>query len=178
MINWLKLVFVLVIALLYAPMVFLGANVFFPKFTGSESSFRGAEDCYPRYSISEKLPLEQQQAISEQQQKQINECLAKQREAESAWNEERNVYNGWKYAAITGFNLVILLIALFLPLQEAVLMGLFFGTVVTAFAATVSYWDYARTKTGFLLMLATFFVVLYIVNKRARAFIETKFKKK
>ncbi len=178
MVNWLKLLYVLVIALLYVPMVFLGANVFFPKFTGSESYFRGTEECYPQYPPSAKMTPEEQQAIAEAQQARINECLAKQREAETAWNAERSEYNGWKYAAITGFNLVILILAVLLPLVDAILMGVFVGTVVTAFAATVSYWDYARTKTGFILMLITFFVVLYIVNRQARKIMQEKQKKK
>lgn len=170
MVNWLKLLYVLVIALLYVPMVFLGANVFFPKFTGTEGYFQPVKECYPRYPVSDKLPLsvEEQQRLSKQQQEEIENCLAEQRVAEKAWNEERNEYNGWKYAAITGFNLVILIAGILLPFAEVVQTGLFFGTVVTAFAATMSYWDYARTRTGFVLLLVTFFVVLYLVNKRAQ----------
>ncbi len=178
MVNWIKLLYVLVIALLYVPMVFLGSNVFFPKFTGTDSYFRGTEECYPRYPISEKLAPAEQQALSEEQQAKTNECLARMRVAEDRWNEERNVYNGWKYAAITGFNLLILLLVIFITFTDVVSMGVFFGTVVTAFAATVSYWEYARTKVGFILMLVTFFVVLFIVNKRAKSFLDSKSKKK
>jgi hypothetical protein len=174
MANWIKLLYVLVIALLYVPMVFLGANVFFPKFTGTESYFRGTEECYPQYPPSAKMTAEEQQVSTAAQQASINECLARARVAEQAWNEERNVYNGWKYSLITGFNLVILVLAILLPLTDAVLMGVFIGTVVTAFAATVSYWDYARTKLGFVLMLVTFFVVLWIVNKQAKKLLQKK----
>jgi uncharacterized integral membrane protein len=174
MVDWTKLLYVLVIALLYVPMVFLGSNVFFPKFTGSESYFRGTEECYPRFAPSDKLPLEEQQRISEEQQKQINECQERMRVQEKIFNDERAVYNGWKYAAITGFNLLILLLIVFIAFTDAVTIGIFFGTVVTAFAATVSYWEYARTKIGFILMLITFFVVLFVVNKRAKAFVKKK----
>jgi hypothetical protein len=178
MVNWIKLLYVLVIALLYVPMVFLGANVFFPKYTGSESYYQPVKECYPRYSIPEKLPIEEQQKLSKEQQVEIEACLAVQREEQKVWEEGRNVYNGWKYAGITGFNLAILLLIIFIAFTDAVAIGIFFGTVVTAFAATVSYWDYARTKLGFVLMLITFFVVLFIVNKRGKTFIESKFKKK
>src|SRR5574341_2149948 len=106
--NWIKLLYVLVITILYVPMVFLGANVFFPKFTGTESYYHGTEECYPRYAPSEKLSPVEQQAIAEQQQVKINECLAAQREEEKKFNEERNVYNGWKYSAITVFKLIVL----------------------------------------------------------------------
>lgn len=178
MVNWIKLLYVLVIALLYVPMVFLGANVFFPKYTGTESYFRGNEECYPRFPISEKLAPVEQQQLSEAQQTKTNECLARMRVEELAWNEARNEYNGWKYAAITAFNLIILLIVLFAAFSDTVIMGIFFGTVVTAFAATVSYWEYARTKTGFILMLVTFFVVIWFVNKRAKTLFDAKPKKR
>ena len=177
MVNWTKLLYVLVIALLYVPMVFLGSNVFFPKYTGSDSYYQPAKECYPRYQIPEKLPIEEQQRLSKEQQAEIEICLAEQREQQRIWEEGRNVYNGWKYAGITGFNLAILLLIIFIAFTDAVTIGIFFGTVVTAFAATVSYWDYARTKLGFLLMLITFFVVLFIVNKRARTMIDGKKKK-
>ncbi len=177
MVNWIKLLYVLVIALLYVPMAFLGANVFFPKFTGTESYFRGTEECYPRYGPSEKLSPVEQQTVAEAQQEKINACLTVQRELEKKWNEERSIYNGWKYAAITAFNLVILFLIIFITFQDAVVTGIFFGTVVTAFAATVSYWEYARTKIGFILMLVTFFVVLFFINKRQKMFFGTKKRK-
>ena len=107
--------------------------------------------------------------LADSQHVKTNECLVVQREAQKAWDAEHKVYNGWKYAAITGFNLIILLIAVMITFQEAVVMGLFFGTVATAFIATVSYWDYARTKLGFVLMLVVFFVVLFFVNKRQKS---------
>lgn len=177
MANWTKLLYVLVIALLFVPMVFLGSNVFFPEYTGSQSYYQPIKECYPRYAPSDKLTPAEQQQISEQQQVQIEACLAEQRVEQAAWEAKRNVYNGWKYAAIIGFTLAILLLALFLPLQDAVLIGLFFGSVVTAFGATVSYWEYARTKLGFGLMLVTFFVVLFVVNKRAQALLGEKKKR-
>jgi len=178
MVDWIKLLYVLVIALLYVPMVFLGANVFFPKYTGSESYYQPAKECYPRYQIPEKLPIEEQQRLSKEQQAEIETCLAEEREKQKVWDAERAVYNGWKYAGITGFNLIILLLIVFIAFTDAVTIGIFFGTVVTAFAATVSYWDYARTKLGFILMLVTFFVVLFIVNKRGKTFVGSKMKKK
>jgi len=177
MVNWVKLLYVLVIALLYVPMVFLGANVFFPKYTGTDSYFRGYEDCNMKYVIPEvKTP--EQQKMAEAQQQQITQCNAAQRIAEQQWNDARNEYNGLKYAGITAFNLVILLIVLFASLADTVIMGIFFGTVAAAFGATISYWEYARTKVGFILMLVTFFVVIWFVNRRAKSLFDAKSKKR
>ncbi|MEK6849184.1 MAG: hypothetical protein AABY01_01290, partial [Nanoarchaeota archaeon] len=95
-------------------------------------------------------------------------CNARVREEQRVWEEKRAVYNGNKYAAIVGFNLVILLLALFVPFMEVVRIGLFTGSVVTAFGATVSYWDYARSKIGFGLLIVVFFVMLWFINKWAK----------
>ncbi len=163
--DWKKLLFVLVIALLYVPMVFLGANVFFPEYTGSNSYFQGSEDCYLKYPypVADMTAAEQTKLTADQEA-----CNARMREEMKIWEEKRAAYNGNKYAAIVGFNLLILLLALFIPWAEVVRIGLFFGAVVTAFGATVNYWDYARSKIGFGLMLVVFFVVLWFVNKWAK----------
>lgn len=160
--DWKKLLYVLVIALLYVPMVFLGSNVFFPKYTGTDSYFQPTENCYPY--APEKLTVDEQRTLTEEQ----NACNARMRAEEKVWNEARAEYNGNKYAGIIGFNLLILLMALFVPWMEVVRIGLFFGAVITAFGATVSYWDYARSKIGFTLMVVVFFVVLWFINKWAK----------
>lgn len=164
--DWKKMLYVLVIALLYVPMVFLGANVFFPDYTGSNSYFQSTEDCYLKYptpAIDRSTP-EQQATISADQEA----CNARVREEQRVWEEKRAVYNGNKYAVIVGFNLVILLLALFVPWMEVVRIGLFTGSVVTAFGATTSYWDYARSKIGFGLLIVVFFVTLWFINKWAK----------
>ncbi|HSU72223.1 MAG TPA: hypothetical protein VLJ21_00030 [Candidatus Binatia bacterium] len=160
--NWTKLLYVLVITLLYVPMVFLGANVFFPKYTGSNSYYQPTSDCYLKYQNGGK-------ELTPEQQAGIEQCNAEQRAAQTAFEDARAVYNGWKYTGIVAFNLVVLLVALFVTgLMDAVMMGLFFGAVVTAFGATVTYWDYARTPIGFILMLAAFVLVIIFVNQRAK----------
>lgn len=170
--NWTKLLYGLIIALLYVPMVFLGANVFFPNYTGSESYFRGYEKCTPGPYID---PVRSDaKELTAEQNAAYQKCQDEQRAAEKVWEDGRKVYNGWKYFAITAFTLAILLFAIFVPLMDVVRMGLFFGSVVTAFIATVSYWEYARTPFGFGLMLVLFFVVLFYINKRAQDFHDWK----
>lgn len=168
MMNWTKLLYGLIIALLFVPMVFLGANVFFPEYTGSDSYYQGTENCYLRYQpkANEQMTPEQ---IADQEA-----CLEREKENQRVWEEGRKVYNGWKYFAITAFTLAMLLFAIFVPLMDVVRMGLFFGSVVTAFIATVSYWEYARTPLGFGLMVVLFFVVLFYINKRAKDFHDWK----
>ncbi len=38
--DWTKFFYGLIIAVIYVPMVFLGANVFFPKYTGTDSYYQ------------------------------------------------------------------------------------------------------------------------------------------
>ncbi|MDP3698231.1 MAG: hypothetical protein Q8R47_01450, partial [Nanoarchaeota archaeon] len=73
MMNWTKLLYVLMIVLLYVPMVFLGANVFFPQYTGTNAYFHGPyTDCYGKYpypAAPDKLTTPERAVIDENQRK-------------------------------------------------------------------------------------------------------------
>ena len=174
--NWTKLLYVLMIVLLYIPMVFVGANVFFPEYTGSESYFRPTVDCYGKYpypSAERPVPDSQREAISVQQQK----CNEENAEAQRIWEAEKLRYEGTKYVFIALFNLAILLIALLVPgLQDSVIMGLFLGSIGATFGATIRYFD-TRSKIGFMVLVITFFVMLFFINKKKDTFVDWKGKK-
>lgn len=204
--DWAKLLYVVVIACLYVPMVFLGSNVFFPKFTGSDMAMP-YKDCYSFArlpdQIGQKLDLTCTGTVSaeggkvelrcagdglpqtaslpeiEAYQQKIEACNEDQQIAQKQWEDERNKYDGWKYLSISIFNLIIILAVLFIGFKETVIMGLFFGAVCATFGATIRYWDYARTKIGFIVLVVIFFVVLYFINRRQdRKETEKKIKKK
>ncbi|HLF55056.1 MAG TPA: hypothetical protein VI612_05025 [Candidatus Nanoarchaeia archaeon] len=191
--DWAKLLYVVVIATLYVPMVFLGSNVFFPKYTGTESS-PFYKDCYTPQRMVEQtgakvdltctgaMPATGDQLqlrcsgaslqaeVNKEQfmaaQSDVEKCLEEQRQEQIAWEQERNKYDGWKYLSISLFNLVVILAVIFIGFKETVIMGLFFGAVAATFGATMRYWDYARTKIGFIVLVIIFFIVLYFINKR------------
>ena len=175
--NWTKLLYVLIIVLLYVPMVFLGANVFFPQYTGQQAFYRGDTDCYIKYPYPaqpEKLADAQRQAIDENQRKCNLELQQKQEDFEQA----KLQYEGKKYSFIALFNLAILLIALFVPLlQDSVMMGLFLGSTAATFGATVRFFD-TKSKLGFIILVITFFIVLYFINRKKDTFIDWTQKKK
>lgn len=177
--NWTKLLYVMIIILLYIPMVFLGANVFFPKYTGPNSYYRGPyEDCYIKYPAAELA----MQNISEEQRMQISEaqkrCQDENNAKEQAWNEEKNAYEGGKYVMVTIFNLLVLLLALFLPrLQDSVVMGMFLGSIATTFGATIRYFD-TNSKIGFAVVVVTFFTMIYFINRKKDNFVNWKSKDK
>ncbi len=173
--NWTKLLYVLIIVLLYVPMVFLGANVFFPQYTGTDAYYQGSygDNCYQKYPYPEqpeKLSASQREKIDENQRQCQEEFQQKQREFEQA----KLAYEGRKYVFIALFNLVILLVALFLPkLQDSVTMGLFLGSIAATFGATIRYFD-TRSKIGFLILVVTFLAMLYFINRKKESFVDWK----
>ncbi len=180
MMNWTKFLYVLLIVLVYVPMVFLGANVFFPKYTGSDAYYQGFGDCYRKnpYPVeADKLSEAQRQALEKQQQ----QCAEEQKVKQDQFENEKRAYDGQKYVFITLFNLAILLVALFLPLQkagkkketspqetpqkESIILGLFVGSIAATFGATMSYFD-TRSKLGFVILVIIFLGMLYFIYKR------------
>ncbi len=170
--NWTKLLYVLIIVLIYIPMAFLGVNVFYPKYTGPEDQFPIYDDCNAKYPFSEKCILtdEERESIWSKQQ----QCQDELRLKEQNRQQERLAYEGTKYVIITIFNLVILLLALFLPrIQDSVSMGLFLGSIAATFGATIRYFD-SRSKIGFIILVITFFIMLYFINKKKESFVNWK----
>ena len=167
---WNKLLYVFIIALIYVPMVFLGANVFFPKYTGVNSYYHGPyQDCYQKYPSPERpetLLEAQRLKLADDQQK----CNEEFQKAQQQWEEEKRAYDSQKYVFIAFFNLIILGGALFLrKLENSVILGLFAGSVIATFAATISYFQ-TNSRIGFGLLVLTFLAVVYFVHKKKGSF--------
>lgn len=168
--NWTKLIYVLIIVLLYIPMVFLGANIFFPEYTGENSYYKGYYMETPYPMTSEKLNETQMREYNAAQQK-INEENEQKR---MEWEAKKNAYEGNKYVIITIFNLIVLLGALFIPrIQDSVVMGLFLGSVATTFGATIRYFE-TKSKIGFVILLLTFIAAIYFINRKKDTFLNKK----
>jgi len=181
--NWTKLLYVLILVLLYIPMVFLGANVVFPKYTGNDGNYYSypVAPYYAPYtiptatqnmSVEEKAKIEELNKRITDEQKRINdENNAKQK----AWEAEKQAYEGMKYRFVAAFNLLILIIALFITMQDSVIMGLFLSSVGSTFAATIRYFD-SRNKIAFVILVVTFFFMIYFINKKKDTFMDWKTK--
>lgn len=176
--NWTKLLYVLIIVLLYVPMVFLGANVFFPKYTGTNAYYQGPfSDCYAKYPYPAepgKLSAPERAAIDEDQRK----CGEEFQKEQEKFEQSKLSYEGMKYVFISLFNLFILLLALFLPkMQDSVTMGLFLGSIAATFGGTIRYFD-TKSKIGFFILVVTFFAMLYFINRKKDNFLDWGNKKK
>ncbi len=172
--NWTKLLYILIIIILYVPMVFLGANVFFPEYTGVNSYYQGPYmDCYGKHPYPQNpdaLTAEERTEIDTLQR----ECNLKNQQEQKEWESKKLEYEGTKYIFITIFNLLILLFALLMPkLQDSVTMGLFLGSIAATFGATLRYFD-SRSKIGFIILVVTFFIMLFFINKKKDSFVNWK----
>lgn len=174
--NWTKLLYVLIIVLLYVPMVFLGANVFFSEYTGQYAYYRGDTDCYLKYPYPaqpETLTEPQHAAIAENQRK----CTLEDQKKQEEYDKAKQAYEGRKYTFIALFNLAVLLIALLVPLlKDSVVMGLFLGSTISTFASTIRFFD-SKSRTGFIVLVITFLVMLYFINKKKDSFMDWKGKR-
>ncbi len=160
----------LIIALIYVPMVFMGSNVFFPKYTGTNSYYQGTyEDCYGKFPYPGEGHSDKEAA---QLNAQRGECQQQQQEKQRQWEEEKRAYEGPKYLFIALFNLIVLLIALFIPkLQDSIVMGLFLGSIIATFSATIIYYD-TNSKLGFGVLVITFFAILFFINRKKDSFVD------
>jgi len=170
--NWTKILFLLLIVLLYIPMVFLGANVFFPEYTGPDSYYRGygpGKDCYNIYGpIDDKTDAD----IRSERQSKINDCLAKQEEESRQFEKAKAAYEGQKYTFIALFNLLVIIVALFWKsLSDIIMMGLFVGPMLSTFIATMRFFD-TNSKVGFGLLVVTFFLSLFFINRKRATFFD------
>lgn len=163
--NLTKLFYALIIVLLYVPMVFLGANVFFSQYTGENSYYHG-QDCYMKYPIPTTCTNNTE--VSEK----LNNCTVVEEAARIKWEAERNDYDANKYTFMVLFNLIVLLIALlFKKLSDSVSIGLFTGTVVSTFASTIAYFD-SNSKIGFVILVLTFIAALVYINRKKNVFLK------
>jgi len=169
--NWTKFLYVAILMLLYIPMVFLGANVLFPKYL-DQSTYTGPyPSCYVPYTtVTENMSAAERQAAEQRIYNMQMECQKQYDDAQVQWKEDKRLYEGMKYTAIALFNLAILVFALyFAPLEDSVILGLFLGSTVSTFASTSTYFD-SRSLSGFFVLLVTFFVVIAFINKKKDTF--------
>lgn len=168
--NWTKLLYIAIIVLLYIPMVFVGANVFFPQYTGTNAYYRGGfgDTCYAKYPYPQNPDDAQRLEIDANQR----QCQEEYQQAQQKFETDKLAYEGPKYVFIALFNLAILLLALLLPkLQDSVSMGLFIGSIATTFGATIRYFD-TNSKLGFAVLVITFFAMLFFINRKKDSFVD------
>lgn len=156
--DWTKALLALVVILLYIPLVFMGANVFFPEYTGSHSYYSGYRNCEVMKGSVAVPAYEQNQT-----------CTDEQQAAQNAFEQAKAKYDGNKYIFIVGLGLFVLLLALFISFDESVIIGLFLGSVLTSFFSTWIYFS-TQSKIGFAILVVIFFITLFFITKLKNMF--------
>ena len=157
--DWKHLLYVTIIALLYIPMVFLGATTFFEH---PDDWFVEPNNCYTRTGPSPgpDAPRETLDEYNSIQQS----CAQENEHARAQWEANRETIDGKRYLFITIANLIILAVAVFAPLTSTVALGLFLGSTVSAFISTINYFD-SVSKIGFSLLVLLFFIVVFFITR-------------
>jgi hypothetical protein len=157
--NFQKVLSSFIIAILFIPLVFMGSNVFFPKYDWKD--YGNFKDCYA--SIPPKESPEQNEELRREQQ----DCYREQEENRQAWEAEKRVYDSWKYVFIVSLCLIGLLAALIPSLAKNIKFGLFIGAAVSAFASTMIYFN-TKSKLGFILLAVLFILSVFFINKERK----------
>jgi hypothetical protein len=159
---WVKLAYIALVVILYIPLVFIGVRTFLPDYT--DYNDRPYNECYfDRYSP--------ELSVAEQEKVQIlsDECYEEQRVLQQVYDEEKRGYDVWKYLVVLGIVFVTLLLVVFVPLDSAIRVGLFVGSSISVFVATMEYFE-TESKLAFALLVVVFGLVLFVIQKRQKFF--------
>ncbi|MBI4158825.1 hypothetical protein HY500_01045 [Candidatus Woesearchaeota archaeon] len=150
-----KYIYTVIVLLIYIPLVFMGANVFFPKYTGAESYYQPEECVIP-------------QQLGSIQDLKTQECYKEQEKNRIAFEKEKNNYNVRKYLFVVIFSLISLLIISFIKTEEVIKLGIFSGATISTFVSTLIYFN-TKSKVGFAVLVLIFILVIYYINKNKKA---------
>ncbi len=157
--TWKDTIFIISIAMIFIPMVFLGVNTFFPEFDQDNS-------CRMPIPIKACHLLEDNVTAYENCINEQNIESEKNSLCYDEMNQEREKYDGFKFITI----LIICLITSFVMLYElnrSIKYGLFTGVVITAFISTIRYLN-SRSLIGFLLLILLFVIIIYYISKEKK----------
>ncbi len=149
-----KYVYTVIVLLIYIPLVFMGANVFFPKYTGPDSYYQYEECALP-------TPAGSTQDLKTQ------ECYKEQEKKRMEFEREKNNYNVRKYLFVVIFSLISLLVISFIKTEEVIKLGIFSGATISTFVSTLIYFN-TKSKIGFLVLVLIFILVIYYINKNKK----------
>jgi hypothetical protein len=162
---WTKLAYIALVVLLYIPLVFIGVRTFLPDYTDYYIYDRGYKDCYMYQPYAEGVSVDER----EKAQLLYDECYEEQQAAQQQWEEEKRNYDVWKYLVVLGIVLITLMLVVFVPFDDAIRVGLFVGSAISVFVATMQYFE-TESKLAFVLLVVVFGLVLFVIQKRGKFF--------
>ena len=155
--DWKSIIYTVIIILLYIPIVFMGANVLFPKY--DDYNYYEGKHCYePAYYPRSEPPTPVQQQA-------IDACTQKENEERRVYEEAKRKYDSWKYIFILGVNIVTLLVLIAIPLLTPIKIGLFSGIAISSFVSTMQYFQ-SKSIIGLVLVVLVFIGTVFIIQKK------------
>lgn len=163
--DWKSIIYSIIIILLYIPIVFMGANVLFPKY--NDYNYYEGKHCYEPayYPRTEPPTAEQQQAI--------DTCIKEENEDRKAYDEAKRKYDSWKYIFILSVNIVTLLALIAISLLTPIKIGLFAGIAISSFVSTMQYFQ-SKSIVGLALVVLVFIGTVLIIQKKIVENAETR----
>ena len=155
--DWKNIIYTLIIILLYIPIVFMGANVLFPKY--DLSNYYQGKHCYePAYYPQHQPPMADEQ-------KAIDTCTRQENEERQVYDEAKRKYDSWKYIFILGVNLVALVVLVTFSFLTPIKIGLFSGIAISSFVSTMQYFE-SKSIIGLILVVIVFIGTVFIIQKK------------
>lgn len=155
--DWKSIIYTVIIILLYIPIVFMGANVLFPKY--DDYNYYEGKHCYePAYYPRSEPPTPVQQQA-------IDACIQKENEERKVYEEAKRKYDSWKYIFILGVNIVTLLVLIAISLLTPIKIGLFSGIAISSFVSTMQYFQ-SKSIIGLVLVVLVFIGTVFIIQKK------------
>ena len=164
--SWTKLIYTLIVIFLYVPLVFLGVRTFLPEYTGYD--YPMYKDCYgyaPYAEESKCYDADEQAAMVEKR----DQCLEEQQIEQKVYDDGKRQYDTWKYLSVLGVVVLTLVLVMFLGFDTPIKVGLFVGSAVAVFIATLQYFE-TESIPAFIVLLAVFGIVVYLIQKREKYF--------
>ena len=166
--SWNKLIYTLIVILLYVPLVFLGVRTFLPEYN-EQYSYTMYKDCYalaPYEGEVGKCYNAEEQATMVANR---DACLETQQAEQKVYDDEKRKYDTWKYLTVLGVAVLTLVLVMFLVFDVPIKIGLFIGAAATVFIATIQYFE-TESIPAFIVLLVVFGLVIYLIQKREKFF--------
>ena len=164
--NWKMVSFAAIIILLYVPLTIVGANTFFPEYSGYDSG------CYSKYPYP-ATPLAKDGTQTSPDLVAVQQLDAQRQACETAYQSAKNEYESQKYIAIMVLNVLVLLFVIFVALNDSIRYGLIFGVAISSFITVLMY-QQTKSRWGFIALLIFFALCIWLINKEKDLWIKQK----
>ena len=167
--SWSKLIYTLIIILLYVPTVFVGVQTFLPEYSDYEQGVP-YKDCYLYTNL---YNTQQQECRSEEEVHKAVElqqqCVDEQQNEINVYKKAKREYDTWKYLSVLSMAVLTLILVMVLGFDVPIKIGLFVGAAAAVFIATIQYFE-TKSIPAFIVLLAVFCIIVYVIQKRERFF--------